>query len=123
MKTLDHKEGYLAHEDFESEYAIRRYGVNIYNIETIAVPSISPEIGKIIIFDEIGKMECTSEKFKQAAVKVLNSECIVVGTITLGGTDFIKEVKQRDDIEITEVTLKNRDVLPDQILKKIRKLV
>lgn len=119
MKTLDGKKGYLAHQDIESEFAIRRYGVSISNIETIAVPSILPEPGKVIILDEIGKMECFSGKFKQAALAVLDSDCIVIGTITLGGTDFIREVKKRGDIEIMEVTKDNRDGLPDVLIKKV----
>lgn len=123
MKTLDNKKGYLAHQDITSEFAIRRYGVSISNIETIAVPSIAQEPGTVIICDEIGKMECFSEKFKQAALAVLDSDCIVVGTITLGGTDFIRDVKQRDDLEIIEVTQDNRDGLPDVIIEKVGKLL
>lgn len=120
MRTLDGKTGYLAHQNIDSPYHIRRYGVDIHNIEMIAVPSILPEGNIIIILDEIGKMECFSEKFKEAALKALDSTNIVVGTITLGGDEFIQKIKQRDDIEITEVTLENRDTLPDEIIEKIK---
>ena len=119
MRTLDHKHGYLAHQDIRSEFAIRRYGVSIYNIEHIAVPSIKPEPGYIIILDEIGKMECFSEVFKAAALEALDSDNIVIGTITLGGDEFIQSIKKRDDIEITEVTPGNRDQLPSLILEKV----
>ncbi|MCX8124971.1 MAG: nucleoside-triphosphatase, partial [Spirochaetes bacterium] len=84
MHTLDGKVGYLAHQDIASPYRIRRYGVDIHNIETIAVPAIQPIENHIIILDEIGKMECFSEIFKQAATRALDSDNIVVGTITLG---------------------------------------
>ena len=67
-------------------------------------------------------MECFSEAFKEAATAALDSSNIVIGTITFGGTDFIHEVKQRQDIEITEVTPFNRDSLPEQIIKKISAL-
>lgn len=43
---------------------------------------------------------------------------IVVGTITVGGGDFISAVKNRRDIEILEVNQGNRDALPGIILKK-----
>ncbi len=119
MKTLDGKEGYLAHQNIKSDFHIRRYGVSIENIETIAVPSIVPIDRHIIVLDEIGKMECFSEVFKRAAIKALDSPNIVVGTITLGGDAFIQEIKSRNDIEIIEVTLKNRDSLPDFIVGKI----
>lgn len=120
MHSLDGKEGYLAHQDISSEYHIRRYGVSIENIESIAIPAITPNGEKVIILDEIGKMECFSPKFMEQAIRVLDSPCIVIGTITLGGTDFILEVKKRADIEIFEVTLENRDKLPEVILEHIR---
>jgi nucleoside-triphosphatase len=119
MKTLDDRKDYLAHQDIKSDFHIRRYGVSIKNIETIAVPSITPVERNIIILDEIGKMECFSEVFKRAALTALDSPNIVIGTITLGGDDFIREIKKRDDIEIYQVTLDNRNSLPDLILRKI----
>ena len=121
MKTLDGREGYLGHQDIDSEFHIRRYGVSIENIETVAVPSIEPLNSSIIILDEIGKMECFSEVFKRAALKALDSPNIVIGTITFGGDDFIQGIKKRSDIEILEVTAENRDALPGLILKIILK--
>ena len=123
MKTLNGKTGYLAHQDIKSDFHIRRYGVSIENIESIAVPSITPVGNNVIILDEIGKMECFSEVFKQAATNALNSSNIVIGTITFGGNDFILGIKERKDIEIHEVTPDNRDALPGLILKKISNLL
>lgn len=119
MNTLYGRNGYLAHQNIDSPFKIRRYGVSIENIESIAVPSIAPENGVIITLDEIGKMECFSELFKTAAAGALNSECIVIGTITLGGTDFIYSLKERQDIDIIELTPDNRDAIPDIILRRI----
>ncbi len=67
MNTIDGKQGYLAHQDIRSEFHIRRYGVSIENIEELAVPAIRPQADTVIILDEIGKMECFSDKFRAAA--------------------------------------------------------
>jgi nucleoside-triphosphatase len=123
MNSLDGHKGYLAHQDIRSDLYIRRYGVSIENIESIAVPSITPVSGQIIILDEIGKMECFSEVFRQAALKALDSPSIVIGTITLGGDEFIAIVKTREDMEILEVTPDNRDALPQVIERKIEELL
>ncbi len=123
MRTLDGGKGHLAHQDIRSRFHIRRYGVSIENIETIAVPSITPVSRNVIILDEIGKMECFSEVFRQAALHALDSPNIVVGTITFGGDDFLLGIKKREDIEIHEVTLDNRDLLPDLIARKIAELL
>jgi nucleoside-triphosphatase len=119
MKTLDGRSGYLAHQNIKSDFHIRRYGISIENIEKIAIPSITPVENNIIILDEIGKMECFSLAFKQATTNAIDAPNIVIGTITLGGDDFIQEIKKRQDMEISEVTVENRDLLPDIMLKKI----
>ena len=64
-------------------------------------------------------MECFSLAFKQATTNAIDAPNIVIGTITLGGDDFIQEIKKRQDMEISEVTVENRDLLPDIMLKKI----
>ncbi len=123
MKTIDGKEGYLAHQDIKSDFYIRRYGVSIENIESIAAPSISPVGNNIIILDEIGKMECFSLAFKQATTNAINASNIVIGTITFGGDDFIREIKEREDMEVNEVTENNRDLLPGIILRKVSNIL
>jgi len=119
MHTLNGQSGYLAHQNISSDYHIRRYGISIDNIEQIAVPAITPVGDQVIILDEIGKMECFSELFQQAVVNALNAPNMIIGTITLGGSDFIHSIKDREDVEILEVTLDNRDTLPGLILEEI----
>ena len=116
MKTLDGKSGYLGHESIPSAFRIRRYGVSIENIEHIAVPSIRPEKNCVVILDEIGRMECFSQLFKDAVISALDSPSRVIGTIALGGGDFIRSIKERGDVSIIEVTPDNRDNLPGHIL-------
>ncbi len=123
MKTIGGKSGCLAHQDIKSDFHIRRYGVCIENIEALAAPSIAPRNRDIIILDEIGKMECFSDVFKQAVLDALGSKNIVIGTITFGGDDFIARIKSREDIEIHEVTEENRDSLPDLVLGRVARLL
>lgn len=122
MKTLDGKSGYLAHKDIRSDFHVRRYGVSIDNIETIAVPSIKPRNKHLIILDEIGKMECFSGLFREAGLIALDSPNIVIGTIPFGGDEFIRRIKNREDMEIHEVTPENRDSLPAMILALTERL-
>jgi len=123
MKTLGGQEGYLAHENTKSDFYVRRFGVSIENIEKICIPSIAPKDNNIIILDEVAKMECFSEKFKQAALRALDSPNIVIGTIAFGGDDFILGIKKRPDLEIIEVTKDSRDGMPELILKKVGEIL
>ena len=122
MKTLDGRTAYLAHEDILSDCRIRRFGVSIENIDSIAAASIVPAEGRIIILDEIGKMECFSGRFRLAAVTALDSRNIVVGTITLGGGDFIKRIKEREDVVLIKVTEADRDSLDSLVISKIKRM-
>ena len=117
MITLAGKEGLLGHRDIKSDYTVSKYGVSIENIDNIAVPAIIPDNqSQIIILDEIGKMECFSKKFKEAALQALDSNNTVIGTIAISGTEFIRKIKERCDMKIIEATESNRHELPDKIL-------
>jgi len=112
--TLDGKEGLLAHQNIKGPYRVGKYGVNLNDIDRVAVPSIIPRgSDEIIIIDEIGKMECLSRCFREALLEVLDSQNSVVGTIAIKGDRFIQEIKQRNDVFLLQVTEKNRDELVD----------
>ncbi len=116
--TLDGKKGILAHCRLKSPYRVGKYGVNITDLETIAVPAIQPSGNpeSIIIIDEIGKMECFSKKFVEALYYALNSDNQVLGVIKKKGNGLVNAIKLREDVELVEVTLRNRDKLAYQIV-------
>ena len=63
-------------------------------------------------------MGCFSMALKLAATNAIDAPSIVIGTITFGGDDFIRETKEIKGMEISEVTVDNRNLLPDIILRK-----
>lgn len=110
--TLDGKTGVLAHQDIKGPFSVGRYGVNLKDIDQVAVPSMRPSGSEVIVvIDEIGKMECLSSLFRASLITVLDSENPVIGSIALKGGPFIEKVKGRKDISLIEVTQKNRDEL------------
>jgi nucleoside-triphosphatase len=110
--TLDGEEGVLARQDIQGRFRVGKYGVNLADIDRVAVPSMRPAgPDVIVVIDEIGKMECLSPLFREALITVLDSENPVVGSIALKGTPFIERVKSRKDVSLIEVTEKNRDDL------------
>jgi len=122
INTLDGREGILANKSIRSEYRVGKYGINIEDIDTIAVPSLIPR-GKdeIVVIDEIGKMECFSDLFKKTLIQVLDSPNCVIGSIALKGGSFIQGIKNRDDVKVSNVTPETRDSLVEKILDSIKK--
>jgi len=115
ITTLDGKRGILAHIDIRSRKRVGKYGVNLQDIETIAVPSIIPANDQVIVVvDEIGKMGCFSALFRQTLIKVLDSVNTLVGSIALKGDAFIEAVKRRPDTLLITVSEKNRDYLVEE---------
>lgn len=108
--TFDNKSCILAQKSLKSPYYVGRYGVNIGCIENIGVCAIKEGLleNKIIIIDEIGKMELFSPQFKEIVLEALDSKSIVLGTILDRTEPFGDSIKRRNDVTIIEVTLENR---------------
>jgi len=120
ITTLDGGHGTLAHIDIPGRVRVGRYGVNLSDIEQIAVPSMIPENeDTVVIVDEIGKMECFSDFFKQTLVNALDSTNTVVGSISLKGNAFIANVKKRPDTLLISVNKDNRDNLVEEFFARM----
>jgi nucleoside-triphosphatase len=114
ITTLDGREGVLAHRDFKGRFRVGKYGVNIQDLEEIAVPAMIPTTrAQVVVVDEIGKMECFSSLFRQTLIHVLDSTNDTLGSISLKGHHFIRQIKKRSDITLIHVSEGNRDMLVD----------
>lgn len=123
LMSLDGRKGLLSHVDIKSPYTVGKYKVDIKGFEEFldSIPFFKDTVSLIII-DEIGKMECLSEKFKKLLEEILDSEKLIVATIALKGSGLIEEIKKRNDIKLFEVTLVNRGSLFVEILKDVKAL-
>jgi nucleoside-triphosphatase len=122
IDTLDGKRGILAHQDVRSRCRVGKYGVNLEDIDGIAVPSLVPSrSGDLVVVDEIGKMECFSPLFRETLVRVLNSGNGIVGSIALKGDRFIEEIKRRHDVSLIRLSEENRDEAFESVLEHLRR--
>jgi len=120
IRTLDGKEGILAHETSKSQKRVGKYGVHVDNLAHLAVPSMIPSNPEqVVVIDEIGKMECLSPLFRETLQKVLDSENLVIGSIAQKGNAFIEKIKGREDVLLVTVSEKNRDSLVLFLLEQI----
>lgn len=120
--TLDGREAPLAHVDFPGPPNVGKYGVDMRAMINLAVTALEvDQPGDIMIVDEIGPMECASSAFCGVVSSLLDGSYPVLGTISRRGGEFIDEVKKRKDVEIWEVTTKNRNQIPDKIVGHLKK--
>ncbi|MCJ7748833.1 MAG: NTPase [Desulfobacterales bacterium] len=115
--SLNGKRGLLSHIHIKSPHRVGKYKVDIEAFENLLneIPFFSPST-HLIVIDEIGKMECLSNPFKNLLKRILDSEKLVIATIALKGSGLIAEIKERDDIKLFEMTRHNRDSLLLEIL-------
>ncbi len=110
INTIDGNQGVLAHENMKSRFRLGKYGVNLPDIDDIAVPSMLPtRPGQVVVVDEVGKMECFSSLFRRTLMKILDSDHYVIGSIAQKGNLFIQKVKARDDVFLVNLFKENRD--------------
>lgn len=118
IKTLDGKNGTLAHKDSASSFRLGRYGVNIDDIERVALPPVREAVrsGKVVVIDEIARMELFCPAFKDAVLEALDSPSFVLATLQMGRDPFLDEVRQRSDVRIFTLNRENRDLLSETIV-------
>ena len=113
----------FAHREFQTrpEHRVGKYGVRPEILETLALPHLSPyrKAADLVVVDEIAKMELLSMPIKESLVQALDSDCPLLGTISLKGTGFVKQVKEREDVEIFKITWQNRNVLGEQVYRQL----
>jgi len=124
INTLDGRSGVLSHIRIGGRARVGRYGVDVKGFEGMILPLLEAGRAGLYVIDEIGKMECLSRAFCDAVQLLLDSETPVLGTVAMKGGGFMAKVKARSDVTLFEVTVRNRDGLPDDIsrilLNKVR---
>ncbi|MDT8357075.1 MAG: nucleoside-triphosphatase [Methanomicrobiaceae archaeon] len=118
LVSLDGPREILAHTAIQRKEQVGKYGVDIEGFERFLEGILFFEPGRgICIIDEIGKMECFSEQFRELVPLILESRVPCVATIALKGTPFIQSVKERDDVVLVEMTRENRNQCANRILR------
>ena len=110
-KLLDSAGGTLAHVDIKGRFKVGKYGVDIAGFEKEIVPILNAERTgtELFVIDEIGKMECFSEKFVAAMRRLFASDKSVLATVARKGTGLISEVKNHPGTQLFNLTRENRE--------------
>lgn len=114
--------GWLAHIRQSSGPQVGKYRVNLDDLKNVGVNSIFDAIkdADVIVVDEIGPMELFSQEFRETVLKAVNSSKPLLATIHFKVQNpLIDTIKTRDDAEILEITIENRENMHNIIINKI----
>jgi len=108
--------GVLAHVNQATGPKIGKYRVNGEDLDKVGAEAISSAVkdADLIVIDEVGPMELTSARFKDAVQAALGCGKPVLGTVHRNAQDpLVREIRSGQRIEVIEVTRENRDTLVD----------
>ena len=119
--TLGGQEGTLATLGRQKP-TVGKYSIHVEEFEKLVLMQLDQVTtpADLYVIDEIGKMEILSRQFRIRISELLAQSTNLLATITKKGNGFTDQLKRRSDIELIEVTRKNRDELPDELARKIR---
>ena len=116
--TLAGEAALLSHVNFPGPLRVGKYGVNLDNFHRVALPVLEVKPGvDLIVVDEVGKMECLSDKFMAAMEYLWDQPVSLVVTVAEKGGGLIAALKARPDKILLAVNAKTRDALPARILE------
>ncbi len=110
------EEGWLARVGLASPHRVSRYGVDLAFLEKV-VERLREEWspGRVLVVDEIGKMELFSSIFRTWVEEVaLDPVVPFLATIALKSHDPLV-LRLKKALALWEVTRENRDTLPEKV--------
>jgi len=115
----DGADGILAHIDIKGPFRVGKYGVDVAGFEESVVSALDIERtgAELFIIDEIGKMECMSEKFVAAVRRLFASDKSVLAAVALKGAALISEVKNYPGTKLFNLTRRGSDKTIAEILQ------
>jgi nucleoside-triphosphatase len=118
LVTLDGQKTILAHVDTKSPYRVGKYGVDIDALGRIGVQALrrADEEQRLVVVDEIGKMELFSASFRQTVLDIVEGGHRLLGTIMLKPNPWADAIKRRPEVELVTTTRENYQ----QVLSGIR---
>jgi nucleoside-triphosphatase THEP1 len=119
--TVDGRRGPLARAGVAGP-RVSRYGVDVASFEGLGVETLENAVGvpgKVVVLDEIGKMELFSERFVGLLERIFDPSAAwaVLGTVMLGRHPMVNLLRRRTDIEFIEVTRTVRDGLATELCR------
>jgi nucleoside-triphosphatase len=112
----------LSHVNFGGRCRVGKYAVDIDRFERyLTTRNFAGSEGRLVILDEIGKMECFSPVFIDMVEQLMRSDKTVLATISRKGSGAIQRIRERKDAFIAELTTGNRDSLASELIPMIHR--
>ncbi len=123
LVTLDGRRATLSSVRIHGPHRVSQYGVDLEALETVGLPALENADAKLLVIDEIGKMELLSPPFQEAVVRALDGATPLLASIMISRHPFADTVKSRDDIRLINLTPENRDSALGEVVTALRQVL
>jgi nucleoside-triphosphatase len=125
LVTLDGQEAVMAHVNLggRDRPRVSRYGVDVAAIERVGVVALkrATQEGKIVVVDEIGKMELFCGPFKEVVLQAVGGPSTVVATVMAKPNPWVDGLRTKPQVEVWEVTVENRDRMVEKVIEWLKR--
>jgi nucleoside-triphosphatase len=129
IEDLDGRRGMLARAAGTSGPRVGRYRVDVAAVDRIGVAALERALAsdppaRLLVIDEIGKMEACSDRFRAAVERALGApNLVIVGTILQARHAWIDRVKADPAVTLLRLTAGSRDAVLADLLARTRALL
>ncbi len=125
LVTLDGCRATLASVRIRGPHRVSRYGVDVQALESVGLPALEEAAAgaKLLVVDEIGKMELLSPRFREAVLRALDAGGPVLASIMLSRHPFADALKARDDIRLIRLTPDTRERVLGEVVAALRRML
>jgi len=108
LATLEGETAVMAHVGFPGPFRVGKYGVDVAALDKVGVKALRKalEERRLVVVDEIGKMELFSTAFREAVAQVLERGR-VLGTIMLAPHPVADRIKALPQVQVLLLTRSN----------------
>ncbi|HEX5042256.1 MAG TPA: nucleoside-triphosphatase [Candidatus Polarisedimenticolaceae bacterium] len=119
--TLDGKVFTLARAGAAGDFRVGPYGVMLEELEAVGVPALRPAPEtRLVVVDEVGKMEAFSPGFREAITDLLAGSVAVLGTVAVHGVGFVKKVRHDPRVTLVRMTRASREAIVGDLLRRLQ---
>ncbi|MCS6876151.1 MAG: NTPase [Aquificaceae bacterium] len=110
----------FASKTFVSKHLVGSYGVNVQRFESVALPVLERSLkeNKIVVVDEVGKMELFSKPFRDIVKKLIDDQKkSMVLTIPIRDVHpLVSEIRRLRGAVVMQITKENRENVLEDII-------
>jgi len=118
--TLDGAAFDLAERGDDTPHRVGPYAVSLDGLEQVGLDAIRPRPDTgLVVLDEVGKMECLSQTFREAVDELLDADVPLLGTVAFHGVGFVKRVRHDPRVTLLRLRRESRAALLGDVLRRL----